>query len=545
MAFGSKLNLIPTANLLRAVQDPRYAVNINVPGYAALDELQQRKIKGEKLSLAQSQPPQETVKEQTLAEYQGGIPRPGMAEQMERAPMPQRPAPQAPQQPAPTMMAAEGGIADIPAQYNALPEAAYANGGIVAFAAGGFPQFEAPEPPAYDMTLYNQMLADNPYKTREQIAEEEEARRKRMGIDIKGMYERQQQGLASEKEDIKKSFETSKALAGLEWAGEMLKNTSQFFGPGLGAGATAFAKTYGAAGDKFDAANRQLRREENAMDVAKTNMQLAIDKNDTDMFNQNYNRYQTAATSKQAIENKMLDTKYAGQLKKAEEEFGYKKAMDVAGVQANTSKETDMKRLVDGQYQALLKKGYPAGPETYATAQSLAYDMAGKVYGSGKLGIDTANVNATVTKDMNFAVNTALKNDATLKAWKDKLSMQQAAQDKVGAQQTQKEIAAKEKAIRSEIENKYKALFPQVFGAAGVTEAGGATGAAGVPAYVPPTPPAPAPSTSAVPAAPGVGKNINKEVKSNYVMDGMQFPSKAALDKYIKAKNELLSGSSK
>lgn len=530
MAFGTKLNLIPTASLLRAVQDPRYAVDIRVPGYAALDELQQRKIKGEKLSLAQAQPPQETVKDQTIAEYQGGLPSPAMPEQMGRAPMPQRPMPQ-PQQPAPTMMAAQGGIADIPAQYNALPEAAYASGGIVAFAAGGAPEFNF-TPESYDMGTYNDLLAKNPYKTLEEIQAEEEARRQARGIDYGKMFARQQEGLASEKEDIKKSLETNKALAGLEWAGEMLKSTSQFFGPGLGAGATAFAKTYGAAEKEFNAANRQLRREENSMELAKANMDMAILKGDRDEYNQNLNRYQSAATNVANLQNKMVDTRNQVGLKKAEEEFGYQKAMDVARVQANSSKETDMKRLVDGQYQALLKKGYPAGPETYAQAQSLAYDMAGKVYGTGKLGIDTATLNAKVTGDMDTAITTAIKNDTTLKALKDKLSQQQLAQDTAGQKATKVEIATKEAEIRRGIEAKYKTAFPQVFSPAGGAEAAGPTGAAGVKPYAPPAPPElPKPAALKEPS-PGA----NKPVQSKYIMDGFVFPDQASLNRYKAAK---------
>ena len=333
MAFGKKLNLIPTASLLRAVQDPKYAVSIDVPGFAALDELQQRKIKGENLKLAMAQAPQQTVKDQTVAAYQPGLPRP---QAVASAPteMPQQPVQPAAPQPEmpvdedramPTMMAAEGGIIDLPARYNPIPESTYARGGIVAFAAGGTPEFNF-TPESYDLTTYNELLQRNPYKSLEQIEAEEEKRRQARGIDIKGMYERQLKGLQEEKEAVKKSFETNKALAGLEFAGEMLKSTSPFFGPGLGAGASAFAKSYGVAEKEMQSANRQLRREESAMDVAKTNMDMAIMKGDRDEYNQNFNRYQSAATNVANLQNKMVDTRNQIGLEKVKEEYGYKKA---------------------------------------------------------------------------------------------------------------------------------------------------------------------------------------------------------------------------
>ena len=533
MAFGKKLNLIPTASLLRAVQDPKYAVSIDVPGFAALDELQQRKIKGENLKLAMAQAPQQTVKDQTVAEYQPGLPRP---QAVASAPteMPQQPVqPATPQQEMPvdedrampTMTAAEGGIIDLPARYNPIPESTYARGGIVAFAAGGAPEFQLPAAPSYDMTLYDEMLAANPRRTLEEVEAEEERRRQARGIDIKGMYERQLKGLQEEKEAVKKSFETNKALAGLEFAGEMLKSTSPFFGPGLGAGATAFAKSYGAAEKEMQGANRQLRREENAMDVAKTNMDMAMMKGDRDEYNQQLNRYQTAATNKQNLLNKMEETRYAGELKKAEEEFGYKKSMDVAGVQAATARNTDTKRLIDGQYQLLLSKGYPANAETYAMAQQRAYDMIGKVSGSSKFDLEKFGA------DVKFE---SAKQEAITKAEANKNSPLSAAKlNLVKVQNTTKDQAKIDAAQAAYDQEKAKIVKPieDAFNKAKVGYQSSGAGLADVPEFK--APPVPEPKVK------DTGARVDKPVQSKFVEDGHVFPDKASLEKYRKAKANL------
>lgn len=467
MAFGKKLSLIPTANLLRAVQDPKYAVSIDIPGFAALDELQQRKIKGENLKLAMAQAPKQTVKEQTLAEYQPGLPAP---QPMASAPteMPQQPVQPQPEMPVeqpqfmPTMTAAEGGIIDLPTHYNPIPEATYARGGIVAFAAGGTPEFNF-NPESYDLTTYNQLLERNPYKSLEEIEAEEEKRRQARGIDIKGMYERQLKGLTEEKEDVKKSFETNKALAGLEFAGEMLKSTSPFFGPGLGAGASAFAKSYGTAEKEMRSANRQLRREENAMDMAKTNMEMAMMKGDRDEYNQNFNRYQTAATNVAALQNKMVDTRNQAGLEKAKEEFGYKKAMDVAGIQAASAHNTDLTRLTQGEYNALIEAGAPKNAATWKLAQDRAVDKQGKIVGSTRLGLQQDTLLATVTKNMESSINTEIKNDAKIKATQEALTTANYAKDTKEAARLSKELSAAKQEIRDRVTATYKKQFPFAF----------------------------------------------------------------------------------
>lgn len=133
---------------MQVIQQYANGMNPEVPPYLALGELQRREIAQKQMANTQgaAQGPQPSIKEQVeqkagLMAAQG-LQQQQMMQQMQqpRGPMP-APAgvPQPQMQPQPEVMMARGGLAGIPVRSDMFE---YADGGIVAFQAGGQPKFE-------------------------------------------------------------------------------------------------------------------------------------------------------------------------------------------------------------------------------------------------------------------------------------------------------------------------------------------------------------------------------------------------------------------
>lgn len=139
---------------MQVIQQYANGMNPEVPPYLALGELQRREIAQKQMANTQgaAQGPQPSVKEQVeqkagLMELQQ-MQQQQMAQQMQqpRGPMPVPPGAPQPQA-QPEMAMARGGLAGIPVRRDMFE---YADGGIVAFQAGGQPK-----------TSYDRMLLEN------------------------------------------------------------------------------------------------------------------------------------------------------------------------------------------------------------------------------------------------------------------------------------------------------------------------------------------------------------------------------------------------
>jgi hypothetical protein len=328
--------------------------------------------------------------------------------------MPQA-APQMPQQMPPQAMPQETGVASLPVRDDMFTAA---EGGIVAFADGGeVPGYAIGGVPKlqlnpYDVSYLQQEMERNPYMSLDEIEAREAKRRESRGI--RNIYGDQLAEAKEREAGLGKRRNEALGLAGLEAAGAMLSNTSQFFGPGLGAAGTAFARSASPALAALETSKDMLRRERGEIQRAEMGMKESQFRGDTEAFNKYeaerrsaVKDYNAGLKENKALENKALET-----------EYGYGKDLRIAGINAAAAnRPTDLDKTTKIYFESLVGQGAdPKNPETMMAARQQAYKDVG-------LAGSRLDLNAlTAATDRASKLANALANDKAVKTAADALA---------------------------------------------------------------------------------------------------------------------------
>jgi hypothetical protein len=333
----------------------------------------------DRLSKPQGNPGQQpTVLEKTFAPQQQMAPQ-GIAQlQQPQMPMPQQ-APQMPMPQQPPVQAAEGGLMELPVG-DMFNEASYAGGGIIAFDEGGdVPGFAAG---AYlknpvgkyfnpkDLTLYEdaeiqKQLELNPYKSIEQIRDEQAKLRGSYGI--KNIAAEQRAELDKDKEENEAFRSRLGAEAGLAAAAGFLGNTSQYFGPGAKDAATNYLSTKAAGEKEYRATAKDIRNMGFEIGRADQAMRQAEMSGDQSMYNSERSRRDGLLKQSQEIKFKNVADKNALLGEGAKAAATYDTTTAAARAKAKGTGALDLAKVnakVLNAAKELMAVQYPAGQYT-------------------------------------------------------------------------------------------------------------------------------------------------------------------------------------
>jgi hypothetical protein len=220
-----------------------------------------------------------------------------------------------------------------------MPREGFAQGGIVAFAQGGY------QAPKFDFTptelntdvakqLYEESLnpATGKRFTQAEIEAQQAARREQRGI--KDIYTGQLEELKKEKAGLESQKDRALGLSLLSASGKMLGSTSPFALTGIGEGLGEFSTRYGSALDKIEANKIAMRKDENAILAAQQGMKEAQLAGDTAAFKTFEDKYTNAITNYSNAQNENVKLANAARETGKKAEYEREGKMDIAQVDA-------------------------------------------------------------------------------------------------------------------------------------------------------------------------------------------------------------------
>jgi len=220
----------------------------------------------------------------------------------------------------------------------------------------------------YDDTLVQEQLILNPYKSMDQLREEQSKLRGEYGI--KNIYDEQRKALEADKAENEKFKSANETDALLAAASGLLGNTSQFFGPGAEAGIKNYLATKQAGQKEYRANARDIRNLGFEIGRADQTMRQAEMTGDQSMFNAERARRDGLLKQAQDVKFKNIDSKNALLSDGAKAAANYDTNIDVAKIKesgdlarAQAQRKTDVYNKAVDNAITQMKNLYPNGAE--------------------------------------------------------------------------------------------------------------------------------------------------------------------------------------